>query len=776
MEKNDHFITQLLATFQVEADEHLKALTDGLISLESGVPVSEQGQIIERVFREAHSLKGAARSVSQQTIQDICQSLENVLSLLKNQKITLSAPLFDILHVTIDYISNLLSNPAEKGNASVIIKQLDDLSEENLSPEYLSKEPNQIKNSESREENIKKVSPKPQTSKLLKKENITQKSEALNLGIKQDNIRDKTIRIAVPKLDLLFQEVEEMLMVKLTSQQQVVDLKELTDTLHTHEKQFNVRLPEFQIQKSTIKNEDEGLFKIQSNEYLKFFEKQRQWIKSFKDLLNKTMKSAEQNSHFIGSMVDTLLEDMKKVLMQPLSTLFDIMPRMVRDLSHELGKEVKLEIHGGEIEVDRRILEEIKDPLIHLMRNAIDHGIESPSERSKKNKDSQGQIILTGIESDGNRVEISIKDDGNGINIEKLKTAAIKQGYLSTKEASELSKEEVIHLAFRSGISTSSIITDLSGRGLGLGIVAEKVEKLGGHLEIQSEEGKGTTFRLILPLTLATFRGIHITIENQEFIMPTHNVKRVIRIRPEDIKSAENLTTILFENQQIPFVYLADVLSIPSDKDQNKNLIFALVVKALEKTIAFGVDTVKSEQEVLIKGLGKQCLKIKNMMAATIMDWGKIIPILNPIDLVQTSIEGNVKRKTSKDLKKKEQKQKTILLAEDSITTRMLLKNVLENAGYDVTTAVDGLEALELLQSHQFDLLMTDVEMPRLDGFGLIEKLRSIPNLKELPVIICTARGSKEDRERGIDLGALAYLDKSAFAQQTLLNVIQNIL
>jgi len=512
----------------------------------------------------------------------------------------------------------------------------------------------------------------------------------------------------------------------------------------------------------------------------KLYEWSKNFLKTIDQKVNHSIKEASQDVRIFGGIIDTLLEDVKKVLMHSFSTITEVFPRMVRDLSASLGKDVRLEMQGGDIEIDRRILEELKDPLTHLIRNCIDHGIETSQERVQLNKPSYGTVLIRATQISGNFVEITVSDDGKGINDEKVKQAAVKQGVISQRQAEQMTPDEVRMLIFRSGISTSPIITNLSGRGLGLGIVAEKVEKLGGRVSVESFPKKGSAFILVLPLTMATFRGIQVRTGSYHFIIPTANVKRVIRRPREDRQMVENTATLYLDHQTLPFIELGRLLRLPvsanKPPEEAKRLIL-IILSASNTTIALSVDEIVNEQEIFVKGLGKQLARVKNVSSATITEWGTVIPILDPFDLVKSAVQSISAGQNEVVQEDNLQAEKTIILVvEDSMTARVLLKNILESAGYEVKTAVDGVEGLELLKKEKVDLVVSDVEMPRLNGFELTKKIREDSILNPLPVILCTTRGSKEDKEHGIEVGANAYIDKNSFEQGHFFELIEKLI
>ncbi|MCI0447241.1 response regulator, partial [bacterium] len=317
-------------------------------------------------------------------------------------------------------------------------------------------------------------------------------------------------------------------------------------------------------------------------------------------------------------------------------------------------------------------------------------------------------------------------------------------------------------------------------RGLGLAIVREKVEKLAGTISIETKPDVGTTFRIVLPLTLATFRGILVQIDEHLFVFPTMSVERVIRIPRKEIKTVENRETIQMNGQVISLVRLVDVLEIPRKTKENDSVEYVSIIILFfaEKRIAFSVDEILNEQDVLVKTLGNQLSRVRNIAGATVLGTGKVVPILNVPDLMKSAVQVGsigIKQPTA-SVKKEEAKKKSILVVEDSITARTLVKNILETAGYNVKTAIDGVDAFTILRTEVFDLVVSDVDMPRMNGFDLTAKIRADKKLAELPVVLVTALESREDRERGIDVGASAYIVKSSFDQSNLLEVVQRLI
>ncbi len=757
--KDEDLLKKLLPMFKLEARDHLRIISSGLIEIEKGGP-EPHGEIIENIYRESHSLKGAARSVDRSDIVAICQSLENVFSALKREEITLSSRIMDLLHRTVDRVSDLIMgmdiSDAVKSGVGEIIHKL----EEAALPKHSvadRKERADIRTDPAAEEQEKTR----EVDSVLR--TGTSSPENPPVPVPAPSSRG-TIRISTAKLDALLLQAEEMLSVKLATSQRALELKELKNSLSRWKKEREKKKSFKTAPGRKTQGEAGDAGEVDS------------FLTTFEAGLTKLIKAAEYDQRSIAAMVGTLLDDMKTTLMLPFSVFLESFPRFVRELSRDAGKEAELNIEGGELEMDRRVLDEMKDPLVHLVRNCIDHGIEMPADRKEKNKSARGNIKISASSRNG-RIEIAVCDDGVGIDAQKVKSAAEKCGSISREEADRLSDYETLLLVFRSGVSTSPIITDLSGRGLGLAIVREKVEKLNGTVSIETRPDIGTTFRMVVPLTLATFRGVLVNVGGHLFVLPSANVERVARVRKELIQTVENRETVSFDGQAVSLAGLGAVLELqtaPGRAHGEDPYAQIVVLASGGKRMAFLVDEVLHEQEVLVKTLGSQLARVRNIAGATLLGTGKVVPILNIPDLMTSAVKIAPSRAEAPAGEPEE--RMSILVVEDSITARTLLKTILESAGYEVATAVDGIDAFTVLKTAEFDLVVSDVEMPRMNGFDLTAKIRADKKLSDLPVVLVTALESREDKERGIDVGANAYVVKSSFEQSNLLEVVRRLI
>lgn len=800
MTQQDDFLDRLQSAFNIEADEHLQAISAGLLDLEKSPVTARIPEMISTIFREAHSLKGAARAVNLAEIEVICQAIEGVFSLWKRTEVTPSAALLDPLHHAVNTLTKLLPSSGNaaahvsKEEISNLLADLGTLGGEGPAAPYeafslppddeIAADEQVVPMGDEASSVSTMSSPEPITPHIRDSASTESRPNPSKRPLSE------TLRISTFKLDALLLKTEELLAAKLTVDQRSADLRSIMGTLHSWEKEWGKISSDLQLYRrargsdasgagaSAGLNPDSGpLLPLAAGKVMDFLDWNQNLIGLVQSRLGGVSKAADQDRRSTARMVDSLLEDAKKLMMLPFSTLLAVFPKLVRDLSRDEGKEVELVIHGGEVEIDKRILEEMKDPLIHLVRNCVDHGIEIPSKRTEANKPPRGTIEIRVSQVEGNKVEILIVDDGAGINPHAVRTAAIRQGTVSSEDARKLTDREAIRLAFEPEVSTSPIITEISGRGLGLAIVKEKVERLGGRVEVETHVNVGTSFRLLLPLTLATFRGILTQSGGQTFVVPTASVDRVARIRRDDIKTVENRETIRLTDRTISLVRLDDVLQLPRVPDHDDDTYLSVIVLGIgDSRIAFSVDAVLNEQEVLVKPLGKPLLRVRNIAGATVLGSGKAVLILNVMDLMKSAAIWKAAPSLSREAAASPAAtRRSVLVVEDSITARMLIKNILESAGYGVKTAVDGMDAFAILRSENIDLVVSDIEMPRMNGFDLTSRIRADKRLADLPVVLVTALASQEDRERGVDVGANAYIVKSNFNQSNLLDVVRQL-
>jgi two-component system chemotaxis sensor kinase CheA len=764
--QNDAFLRRLLATFLVEAGERLEAMSSGLIELEKASDKEKQAETIERIFREAHSLKGAARAVNLTEVEAMCQALESVFFALKNRHLAASLALFDQLQQALAALGSLL---AAEGQANAqtpkhvimaLIRQLEDALE-GAGPDRV--EP--------------PLTPQPAAARPPASMLPAASPVSPGVGSPLPTGSPTMTRVHTAQLDAMMRQAEELLAPQLAAGQHARELRETGMALAAWKKERGKIQPVVRSMERlpTQPGKTNAAARGQPDlkQLLDYLEIENQLLKTVEERLANLGRAAEHDYRALSGMVDDLRQGAKAMYMLPFSTFFEGLPRLVRELARDQGKQVELVILGDEIEIDRRILEEMRDALTHLIRNCVDHGIEMPALRAQESKPLHGTLTIAVSQQDSGKVEILVADDGAGVDVAKVKAAAGRLDLIPAEALEKLDDREARTLIFHSGITTSPLVTDLSGRGLGLAIVREKVERLGGGVALDTHPNAGTSFRITLPITLATFRGVLVRAGDQLFIIPAASVERVVRVAGTDIRTVGNRETIMLGGQTISLARLSDVLEISRPKAEFVDSIQAVVLGTGLDRIAFRVDAVLEEQEVLVKGLGPQLARVRNIVGASVLGTGQVVPVLNVTDLLKSA-----KKTVGPHVAPaaEETTKQSILVVEDSITSRVLLKNILEAAGYNVTTAVDGVDAYATLKREAFDLIVSDVEMPRMDGFDLTAKVRADKQLEALPVVLVTALGSREHRERGIDVGANAYIVKSSFDQSNLLEVIGRLI
>ena len=456
--------------------------------------------------------------------------------------------------------------------------------------------------------------------------------------------------------------------------------------------------------------------------------------------------------------------------MIPVMSLAPRLRRAVRDLARETGKEVRFETRGDDAEIDRGVLERLADPLLHLVRNAVDHGVESADERRQKGKPAEGTIRLHAMQL-GSEVVIAVSDDGRGIDVARVRETAGR----TDRSAIEMDDEAALYLIFRSGLTTTTKVTGVSGRGVGLDAVRASLNAVRGRIEVRSDPGMGTEFRIAVPITMATLRCLVIKAGGQAFAIPLHSVRAVLPSQPSATVGGRAMT--MLDGRPVPISSLSAVLGTG-----NGAVGPAVVLAGLTRSHAFTVDDLVDQRDVVVKGLGELVPRLPAVAGAGVQPDGSILLVLEAAGLIERA------RRTDNGDRSQEaaggggheepvpHRAASILVVDDALTVRELQRSIFENAGYRVRVAVNGEEALAEISHERPDLVLTDVQMPRMDGFELTEAIRKQPSLASLPVIILTSRGSDEDRRRGLECGADGYIVKSGFDQSALLSAVERLL
>lgn len=505
------------------------------------------------------------------------------------------------------------------------------------------------------------------------------------------------------------------------------------------------------------------------------------------------------HARHLSQVVEDLLRTLHDMLLLPLDAALESFPPMVRRLAREQGKQAELHIHGGETGVDRRVLEQVHDVFLHLLRNAVDHGLETPEIRRAAGKPETGRVDVRVARLGTDRVQVVVEDDGAGVNLDAVRDKAARLGLLDAEAAAGLDRRAALALLTRSAFSTRDEVSTLSGRGLGMAIAQEKVERAGGSLRLDSEPGRGFSARLELPLSLMSLRGVVLRVHGRRMVAPRDGLRRVRRLAAEDCQPLAGADGCLASDDRLPVASLGRVLGLPEPAPDaggasSRRRLPVLVVggeaghpeagrpepgQSGPDELGLQVDAILGETEVALRGLGPQIRRLPGVAGVAVLEEGELVPVLNLEECRAMAFRGGASLQAGGGQAgggdAVPPRRHKVLVAEDSITSRMLLKNVLEAAGYEVHTAVDGQDALERLRRIAVDVLISDVEMPRLDGLGLTRAVREDRLLASLPVVLITSLGSPEHQEAGMLAGADAYIVKSKFDQSDLLQTLRRL-
>ena len=589
----------------------------------------------------------------------------------------------------------------------------------------------------------------------------------------------KTLRVDTKKLDKLVNQTGELIISRIKHKKHLSELDNILEEISewksfNHKSQSFIKYYDKKLLNAITMGDLNSLSVFSKQIYSLFQENSARIIKLNNHILG-LQKSIDEDDTKLNLIVNQLENMVKNIRVLPLATIFHMFPRMIRDISKDTGKEIELLISGSETSADKKIIEEIKSPLIHIIRNSIDHGIESPEERVEHGKSPVGKIHLHAKNLE-NKILIEITDDGRGIDLEKIKQRAIDKKLITPKECAYLTDEQVMNMIFWSGFSTGDTVTEISGRGVGLDIVQTKIAQLNGKVKVFSLVGRGTKISIELPVSMSTLKSFIVEASNQLFALPMSSIKTVMWVNNEDIYFRNDIKSVLIDGSSTPVYYLSELLELPVPEkfaDEKHTLV---VIEIENSYMGLIVDSIVGDQEILHKKLSAPIIKLKNISGITTLVTGKVCLILNLPELYKNTYIG--KDKALENIKnrliKKENKDYRILVVDDSITTRALMKNIFNSRGYSYEMVKNPKEAFEMLAEKKFDIIISDLEMPEMSGIEFLNILKTNEKYSKIPVIILSSYDG--ERTDATEYHADAFITKSEFNQDYLLQIIRNLL
>jgi two-component system chemotaxis sensor kinase CheA len=746
MTRSQEIRAKLIAGYKAEQQDHVTQITQSLLALEKGA--GDPQTLLEQAFREAHSLKGAARALGLSVIEELAHGVEDLFGDARTGARVLTPEHYDLIYRSLDACGTALA-AMEGGDAA---------------PPLLTLE--LIRALKSAHGTLAGAGPLAET---------TEPAPAAAPAPAEVATTFETIRVSVEKLDALMEHLSDLVLAGIRAEQRLVDLDQVRRLADEWQGQWAQMIAAYKyLPKASSDSEVVP--------WLAFLERNRDNLGVLLQHLAVLDRQLANDRLRLALVTEALDDEVKRARMLPLGTITEGFPRMMRDLARQSGKEITLRLSGTDVELDKRILERVKDPLVHLLRNAVDHGVETPQERARRGKPSDGQVTLA-ASVEGDRITIRVSDDGTGLDLDAIRERAVEKGLFSAGEIAEVSEAALAELIFTPGFTTSRFITDLSGRGVGLDVVRHNLEELQGTVTVESRPGRGVTFALHAPLTLTSEHGLLVRAGGQTFALPLAAVERLLRFERTRVASVEGQDALLIDGRPVGLARLDDLLGLPPtprklDMSGAAEQELAVLLEVRERRLAVLVDELSGEQEIVTKKLSGLLSHVAGIAGVTVLGTGRAVLVLHAADLLRLAQRGVSRTPVTTALEQQAAyRQKTILVVDDSITTRTLEKNVLTGAGYRVRLASDGEEALASLATEGTpDLLISDVMMPRLDGFSLTERLRADQRYRELPVILVTSLDSPSDKARGIAVGADAYIVKSDFDQNNLLATIEQLI
>ncbi|WP_131157991.1 chemotaxis histidine kinase/response regulator CheAY2 [Helicobacter pylori] len=782
-------LQEIMEDFLIEAFEMNEQLDQDLVELEHN---PEDLDLLNRIFRVAHTIKGSSSFLNLNILTHLTHNMEDVLNRARKGEIKITPDIMDVVLRSIDLMKTLLvtirdtgsdTNNGKENEIEEVVKKLQAITSQNLEG--------------AKETSGTKEAPEKEVKKENKKENQTETKTPTTENPTSDNpLADE------PDLDYANMSAEE---VEAEIERLLNKRQEADKERRAQKKQEDQAKPKQEVApaKETPKTETPKAPKAETKAKAKAdTEENKAPSIGVEQTVRVDVRRLDHLMNLIGELVlgknrliriysdveerydgEKFLEELNQVVssisavttdlqlavmktrMQPVGKVFNKFPRMVRDLSRELGKSIELIIEGEETELDKSIVEEIGDPLIHIIRNSCDHGIEPLEERKRLNKPETGKVQLSAY-NEGNHIVIKISDDGKGLDPVMLKEKAIEKGVISERDAESMSDREAFNLIFKPGFSTAKVVSNVSGRGVGMDVVKTNIEKLNGIIEIDSEVGVGTTQKLKIPLTLAIIQALLVGVQEEYYAIPLSSVLETVRISQDEIYTVDGKSVLRLRDEVLSLVRLSDIFKVDAILESNSD-VYVVIIGLADQKIGVIVDYLIGQEEVVIKSLGYYLKNTKGIAGATVRGDGKITLIVDVgamMDMAK-SIKVNITTlmNESENTKSKNSPSDYVVLAiDDSSTDRAIIRKCLKPLGITLLEATNGLEGLEMLKNGDKipDAILVDIEMPKMDGYTFASEVRKYNKFKNLPLIAVTSRVTKTDRMRGVESGMTEYITK----------------
>ncbi|MUU64819.1 hybrid sensor histidine kinase/response regulator [Helicobacter pylori] len=782
-------LQEIMEDFLIEAFEMNEQLDQDLVELEHN---PEDLDLLNRIFRVAHTIKGSSSFLNLNILTHLTHNMEDVLNRARKGEIKITPDIMDVVLRSIDLMKTLLvtirdtgsdTNNGKENEIEEVVKKLQAITSQNLEG--------------AKETSGAKETPKEEVKKENKKENQTETKAPTTENPTSDNpLADE------PDLDYANMSAEE---VEAEIERLLNKRQEADKERRAQKKQEDQAKPKQEVApaKETPKTETPKAPKTETKAKAKAdTEENKAPSIGVEQTVRVDVRRLDHLMNLIGELVlgknrliriysdveerydgEKFLEELNQVVssisavttdlqlavmktrMQPVGKVFNKFPRMVRDLSRELGKSIELIIEGEETELDKSIVEEIGDPLIHIIRNSCDHGIEPLEERRRLNKPETGKVQLSAY-NEGNHIVIKISDDGKGLDPVMLKEKAIEKGMISERDAESMSDREAFNLIFKPGFSTAKVVSNVSGRGVGMDVVKTNIEKLNGIIEIDSEVGVGTTQKLKIPLTLAIIQALLVGVQEEYYAIPLSSVLETVRISQDEIYTVDGKSVLRLRDEVLSLVRLSDIFKVDAILESNSD-VYVVIIGLADQKIGVIVDYLIGQEEVVIKSLGYYLKNTRGIAGATVRGDGKITLIVDVGAMMEMakSIKVNITTlmNESESTKSKNSPSDYVVLAiDDSSTDRAIIRKCLKPLGITLLEATNGLEGLEMLKNGDKipDAILVDIEMPKMDGYTFASEVRKYNKFKNLPLIAVTSRVTKTDRMRGVESGMTEYITK----------------